>query len=128
MTSGVPRTVKAVSTPELVRLDSQAIEFRLNRNHGAGWLTRYADPEATHFLRPFLLHRLSHRPEVSPHVRCMLLLRMRDGQQIFSLLDVMPASFDALPDTLDAAAMARIVHLLDHGGLPTQAEWASGNT
>ncbi|MEV6969838.1 hypothetical protein AB0M47_32455 [Hamadaea sp. NPDC051192] len=109
-------------------MDSEAIEFRLNRNHGAGWLAQYADPAATHFLRPVMLHRLSHRPAVSPHVRCMLLLRMRDGEQIFSLLDVMRASFDALPDTLDATATTRIVDLLDHGGLPTQAEWAGRNT
>jgi hypothetical protein len=125
--SGVPSLVKAVSTPELVRLDTEAIEFRLNRNHGADWLPKYADPEATHFLRPFMLHRLSHRPEVSPHLRCMLLLRMRDGQQVFSLLDVMPASFDALPDTLDTTTKTRIAHLLDAGGLLTQAQWADRN-
>ncbi|MGS2617638.1 hypothetical protein ACVCAH_24405 [Micromonospora sp. LZ34] len=127
MSSGVPRTVKAVDTSELIRLDAEAIECGLNRNHGAGWLVEFADPEAVHYLRPVLVHRAAHQPEFSPHWRCMLLLTVRDGQQVFSLLDVMPASFEDLPETLNAATKAEITHRLEHGGLLTQAQWAALN-
>ncbi|RIV30260.1 hypothetical protein [Micromonospora radicis] len=123
MSSDVPRTVKAVDTAELVRLDAEAIECGLNRNHGAGWLVEFADPDAVHYLWPALVHRAGHRPEVSPHWRCMLLLKLRDGQQVFSLLDVLPTSFEALPETLDRATKTEIARRLEHGGLLTQAQW-----
>ncbi|MFG1804852.1 hypothetical protein ACGFI4_32405 [Micromonospora carbonacea] len=127
MSSGVPRTIKAVDTSELIRLDTEAFHCGLNRNHGAGWLAEFADPAAVHYLWPVLVHRLGHRPESSPHWRCMLLLTVRDGQQIFSLLDVLPASFEDLPETLDAATKAKIAHRLEHEGLLTQAQWADLN-
>ncbi|SCL26353.1 hypothetical protein GA0070616_3291 [Micromonospora nigra] len=127
MSSGVPRTVKAVDTSELIGLDTEAIECGLNRNHGAGWLAEFADPAAVHYLRPVLVHRAGHRPEFSPHWRCMLLLTVQDGQQIFSLLDVLPASFEDLPETLDAATKTKIAHRLEHGDLLTQAQWADLN-
>ncbi|WP_431874081.1 hypothetical protein [Micromonospora marina] len=127
MPSPVPRTVKAIDTPTLVQLDTQAIEYGFNRNHGPGWLARHAARNSTHYLRPFLEHRAGRRPEFSPHWRCMLLLTMRDSQQVFSLLDVWPASFDRLPETLDRAAKQAIADRLDHANLPTQAQWASLN-
>ncbi|MGV9976544.1 hypothetical protein ACWDUH_02570 [Micromonospora wenchangensis] len=127
MSSGVPCTIKAVDTSELIRLDAEAIECGLNRNHGAGWLVEFADPEAVHYLLPALVHRAVHRPAVSPHWRCMLLLTVRDGQQVFSLLDVLPASFEGLPETLDAATKTEIAHRLERGGLLTQAQWADLN-
>lgn len=91
---GVPRTVKAIDTAELIRLDAEAIAYGFNRNHGAGWLADYAALEAVHYLRPVFVHRAERRPEFFPHWRCTLLLTMRDGQEAFSLLDVWPASFD----------------------------------
>lgn len=128
MSSGLPRTVKAVDTSELIRLDAEAIECGLNRNHGAGWLVEFADPAAVHYLWPVLVHRAGHRPESSPHWRCMLLLTVRDGQQVFSLLDVLPASFEDLPETLDAAMKTEVAHRLNCGGLPTQAQWSELNS
>ncbi|MET8092878.1 hypothetical protein [Micromonospora sp. NPDC005220] len=127
MSSAVPRTVKAVDTSELIRLDAEAIECRLNRNHGAGWLAEFADPGATHYLWPVLVHRTGHRPEFSPHWRCMLLLTMRDGQQVFSLLDVLPTSFEDLPEGLDPATKTEVARRLEGGGLLTQAQWAEFN-
>ncbi|MEV6374790.1 hypothetical protein [Micromonospora musae] len=87
-----------------------------------------AAPEAMHYLRPVLVHRAGRRPEFSPHWRCMLLLTMRDGQEVFSLLDVWPASFGHLPETLDSATKHAIAYRLDYGGLPTSAQWASLDT
>ncbi|MGW8646897.1 hypothetical protein [Micromonospora sp. D75] len=123
----MPRTVKAVDTATLIQLDTQAIEYGFSRNHGRGWLAEHAAPLAPHYLRPFLVHRAGRRPEFDPHWRCMLLLTVRDGQEIFSLLDVWPASFDRLPETLDWAAKQAIVDRLNHGELSTQAQWASLN-
>ncbi|WP_406079210.1 hypothetical protein [Micromonospora sp. NBC_00858] len=57
----------------------------------------------------------------------MLLLTTRDGQQVLSLLDVLPASFEDLPETLDAAAKTEVTHRLELGGLLTQAQWADLN-
>lgn len=128
MSCGVPRTVKAIDTAELIRLDAEAIAYGFNRNHGAGWLADYAALEAVHYLRPVFVHRAGRRPEFCPHWRCMLLLTMRDGQEVFSLLDVWPASFDHLPETLDSTTKRAIAHRLDYGGLPTSAQWANLNT
>ncbi|MEV0431294.1 hypothetical protein [Micromonospora sp. NPDC050495] len=128
MSCGVPRTVKAIDTAELIRLDAEAIAYGFNRNHRAGWLADYAALEAVHYLRPVFVHRAGRRAEFSPHWRCMLLLTMRDGQEIFSLLDVWPASFDRLPETLDSATKRAIAYRLDYGGLPTSAQWVTLNT
>jgi hypothetical protein len=57
----------------------------------------------------------------------MLLLTVRDDQEIFSLLDVWPPSFDQLPETLEAGAKSAIVRRLLQGNLPTQAEWVVAN-
>lgn len=127
MSPELPRTVKAVDTAQLLELDAEAEECGLNRRHGVAWLSEYADRTAIHYLWPALVHRLEHRPEYSPHWRCMLLLTVRDGQQVFSLLDVLPASFDQLPETLDAASGTEIAHKLMHGRLQTQTEWAERN-
>ena len=100
----------------------------MNRNHGAGWLAAHAAEEATHYLRPVMVHNLEHRPEFSPHWRCALLLIVRDDQEIFSLLDVLPTSFESLPETLDATTKREIARRLDHDRLTTQAEWADQHT
>ena len=125
MVSGVPQTVKAVDTTQLIDLDEEAQRRGLNRNHGAGWLAVHAAESATHYLWPVLVHKLEHRPEVSPHWRCALLLTVRDGQQIVSLLDVLPMSFDSLPETLDATTKREIASTLNDGGLISQAQWAT---
>ncbi|WP_254876718.1 hypothetical protein [Verrucosispora sp. NA02020] len=66
-----------MGTPELIRLDTEAIECGLNRNHGSGWLVEFADTEATHYLRLVLVHGAVHQPAISPHWRFILLLTVR---------------------------------------------------
>lgn len=124
VSSRVPRTVKAIDTTQLIVLDEEARACGLNRNHGVGWLAAHADPMATHYLWPVLVHNLAHRPDFSPHWRCLVLLTVREGQEVCSLLDVLPASFDRLPETLDAVVKSKIAARLEHGSLMTQAEWA----
>ncbi|GAA3232151.1 hypothetical protein [Nonomuraea helvata] len=123
MAFNIPRTVKAVDADQLLQLDAEAVACGLNRHHGVEWLTEYAEPTATHYLHPILAHRLNHRPELSLHWRCMLLLAVRGGEQVFSLLDVLPASFDSLAENLSAETKKEIIHKLNHECLPTQAEW-----
>ncbi|MGW0589878.1 hypothetical protein [Streptosporangium sp. NPDC002607] len=125
--SEVPRTVKSINTAQLIHLDEEARVCGLNRQHGAGWLAEHADPEATHYLWPAIVHRLNHRPEHSPHWRCMLLLALRDGREVFSLLDVLPTAFDRLAESLDRETKTRIAQRL-LGSMQTVAEWSERNT
>jgi hypothetical protein len=107
----------------LVALDDEARCRGLNRQHGPGWLTANVDMSAQHYLYPFMVHRASHQPEFSPHWRCMLLLRMQDGQDVFSLLDIWPATFTQIPESLTVQKKTEIAGRLEDGGLPTAAEW-----
>jgi hypothetical protein len=124
----VPRTVKVVDAMALAALDDEARWRGFNRQHGSGWLTSNADMSAQHYLYPFMVHRASHRPEFSPHWRCMLLLRMRDGQDVLSLLDVWPATFMQIPEALTVQQKTEIASRLECGGLPTAVEWDNRRT
>ncbi|HEY0534341.1 MAG TPA: hypothetical protein VGD29_22375 [Actinoplanes sp.] len=127
MSSSVPRTVKAIETIELLRLDDEARACGFNRHHGPGWLATNAAPSAIHYLHPVVVHAAGRRPEFSPHWRCALLLKLHDDQEIFSLLDVWPPSFEALAETLDAETKSAISHQLLEGNLPTQAQWVASH-
>lgn len=52
---------------------------------------------------------------------------MRDGQEVFSLLDTWPPSFDEIPDTLSPATKDAIAHRLERGQLLASAQWADLN-
>jgi hypothetical protein len=123
MSSTVPRTVKAIETTELLRLDDEARTRGFNRHHGPGWLAANATPSAIHYLHPVFVHKAGRRPEFTPHWRCALLLKLHDDQEVFSLLDVWPPSFEQLPETIDAETKSTISHRLLEGNLPTQAQW-----
>lgn len=58
----------------------------------------------------------------------MLLLRMRDGQDVFSLLDIWPAAFMRIPDSLTVQEKTEIAGRLEGGELPTVAEWHDHKT
>jgi hypothetical protein len=127
MSSPVPRTVKAIETSELMRLDDEARAYGFNRHHGPGWLATNAAPSAIHYLHPVVVHAAGRRPEFSPHWRCTLLLTLRDDQEVFSLLDVWPQTFEQLPETLDAETKSTISQRLLQGNLPTQAQWVASH-
>ncbi|WP_345530655.1 hypothetical protein, partial [Actinoplanes utahensis] len=116
----VPRTVKVVDASTLVDLDGEARSRGFNRHHGPGWLTTHADMSAQHYLYPFMVHRAGHRPEFSPHWRCMLLLHMQDGQEVFSLLDIWPPTFMQIPESLTIQAKTELARRLEGERLPTQ--------
>ncbi|MET7747669.1 hypothetical protein [Micromonospora sp. NPDC005367] len=85
-TPPVRRALRRIAASDTSQSPSASDGF--NRHHGAGWLSEHAAIEAVHYLRPVFVHPPGRRPEFSPHWRCMLLLTMRDGQEVFSLVDV----------------------------------------
>ncbi|MFC5147545.1 hypothetical protein [Streptomyces aureoversilis] len=103
MTAPFPRTVRALGTEQLLLLEEEAAALRFNRRLTVEWVREHAAASATHYLFPLFVHELRHRPEVSPQWRCHLLLTVVTGEEIVSLLDVRPASFQALPESLDPA-------------------------
>jgi hypothetical protein len=108
MNAVLPRTIRAVDTERLIFLEEEAARLGFSQRLPADWLRQHAAIAAVHYLFPALEHWLSHRPEVSPQWRCELLLTVRTGDEVLSLLDVLPAGFQALPETLDATAKADI--------------------
>lgn len=85
------------------------------------WLKEHLAAEATHYLFPTLVQRLTHRPEVLLQWRCQQLLTFSTGEQIWGLLDVLPGTFDKLPETLDAASKKDIVSRIERA--VTVGEW-----
>ncbi|MBL1101848.1 hypothetical protein [Streptomyces coffeae] len=122
MTPTLPRTVRAVDTDQLLALQQEAAGRGFSRRLPVDWLREHLAAQATHYLFPTLVHRLRHRPEVSPQCRCQLLLTVSTGEQIRGLLDILPDTFGKIPETLDAASKKDIVSRMEH--TVTQREWA----
>ncbi|MEK8144083.1 hypothetical protein NKH18_26050 [Streptomyces sp. M10(2022)] len=86
------------------------------------WLQEHLATEATHYLFPTLVRHLGHRPEVPLQRRCQQLLTVRTGEQTWGLLDILPDTFDKIPETLDTASKKDIVSRI--GQSVTQREWS----
>ncbi|MFE7116215.1 hypothetical protein ACFU99_12435 [Streptomyces sp. NPDC057654] len=121
MASALPRTIRAVDTDHLLDLEREAAACGLSQRLPVDWLSEHAAAAGTHYLFPVLVHQLRHRPEVSPQWRCQLLLTVSTGEQILSLLDVLPATFDRIPATLDASSKTRIARRME--GAMSVREW-----
>ncbi|QLE72809.1 hypothetical protein FGW37_15515 [Streptomyces rectiverticillatus] len=104
MTATLPRTIRAVNTERLLLLEEEAAALGFSQRLPVEWVREHAAPSATHHLFPVFVHELRHRPEVSPQWRCELLLTVVTGEEVLSLLDVLPESFRDLPESLDPAA------------------------
>jgi hypothetical protein len=108
MTAVLPRTIRAVDTDRLLLLEEEAARLGFSQRLLVDWLREHTEAAAVHYLFPAMEHWLSHRPEVSPQWRCELLLTVQTGEEVLSLLDVLPTTFQGLPDTLAATAKADI--------------------
>jgi hypothetical protein len=86
------------------------------------WLQEHLAAEATHYLFPTLIQRLTHRLDVPLQWRCQQLLTVRTGEQIWGLLDVLPDTFDKIAETLDAASKKDIVSRIEQA--VTVREWS----
>lgn len=122
MTPALPRTVRAVDTAQLLDLAQEAATHGFSQRLPVDWLQDHLAAEATHYLFPTLVQWLRHRPEVPLQWRCRQLLTVRTGEQIWGPLDVLPDTFDKIPETLDAASKKDIVSRMEHA--VTVREWA----
>ncbi|WP_128983244.1 hypothetical protein [Streptomyces roseicoloratus] len=109
MTPTLPRTVRAVDTAHLLDLAQEAAIHGFSQRLPVDWLREHLDAEATHYLFPTIVQRLTHRPEMPLQWRCQQLLTVNTGEQILGLLDVLPGTFEKIPETLDTASKKDIV-------------------
>jgi hypothetical protein len=121
MTPPLPRTVRAVDTAQLLDLVQEAAMHGFSQRLPVDWLRKHLAAGATHYLVPTLVQRLTHRPETPLQWRCQQLLTVSTGEQILSLLDVLPDTFDKIPETLDTASKKDIVNRI--GQAVTVREW-----
>jgi len=113
MTATLPRTVRAVHTAQLLDLAQEAATHGFSQRLPVDWLREHLAAEATHYLFPTLVQRLTHRAETPLQWRCQQLLTVNTGEQILGLLDVLPDSFDEIPETLDTASKKDIVSRIE---------------
>jgi hypothetical protein len=119
----LPRTVRAIDTAQLLGLAQEAGTYGFSQRLPVDWLQEHLAAEATHYLFPTLVQRLTHRPEVPTQWRCQQLLTVSTGEQIWGLLDVLPRTFDTLPETLDTASKNDIVSRIERA--VTVREWVA---
>ncbi|MFE3429436.1 hypothetical protein [Streptomyces sp. NPDC059171] len=113
MTPLLPRTVRAVDTAQLLDLAREAAMHGFSQRLPVDWLREHLIAEATHYLFPTIVQRLTHRPEMPLQWRCQQLLTVSTGEQILGLLDVLPGTFDKIPETLDTASKKDIVSSIE---------------
>ncbi|MFD3914093.1 hypothetical protein OG894_44145 (plasmid) [Streptomyces sp. NBC_01724] len=121
MTPTLPRTVRAVDTAQLLDLAQEAAVHGFSQRLPVDWLREHLATEATHYLFPTLVQRLTHRIDVPVQWRCQQLLTVSTGEQIWGLLDILPGTFDKIPETLDTASKKNIVSRI--GRALTVREW-----
>ncbi|MFB7836920.1 hypothetical protein [Streptomyces sp. NPDC056056] len=117
----VPREVKRLDTAALLALEERALELVLNQRLDPGWVEEHAASDGTHYLWPAVWNHLAHRPEVPRQLRCELLLALRGGQHVMSLLDMLPEDFAPLPRVTSRDEGMRVSRLLDES--PTVWQW-----
>ncbi|MFJ7246878.1 hypothetical protein ACIQWA_19840 [Kitasatospora sp. NPDC098652] len=122
----LPRDLMAVDTPALVRLEERAAGLGLSQRLDPAWLTAHAAPEGRHYLRAVLWHGLSHRPELPAQLRCELVLELRTGEQVLSLLDVLAEDFERLTAVTSRDEGLPVARLLGGGGLRSVREYEAG--
>ncbi|MFF4172363.1 hypothetical protein [Streptomyces sp. NPDC001744] len=117
----LPRELKAVDSASLIGLEERACDLGLNQRLDPAWVRANAAPDGTHYLWPVLWHSLSHRPDVPRHVRWELLITLRTGDRVLSLLDAIPDDFTPLPKVTSREEGMRVRRLLDQA--PSVREW-----
>ncbi|WP_336705947.1 hypothetical protein [Oerskovia sp. USHLN155] len=117
----VPREVKVVDTPTLLELEERACGRRLNKRLDPVWVQENVAGGGAHYLRPALWHSLDHRPDIPRHLRCELLVELRTGDRVLSLLDVRPAEFAPLARVISRDEGLEVARLLS--SVPTVREW-----
>ncbi|MFD3993533.1 hypothetical protein [Streptomyces sp. NPDC058583] len=119
----VPREVKRLDTASLLALEERALGLVLNQRLDPVWVEAHAASDGTHYLWPAVWNSLPHRPEVPRQLRCELLIALRGGRHVTSLLDVLPEDFAPLPRVTSRDEGMRVSRLLDES--PTVRQWLS---
>ncbi|MFF3842653.1 hypothetical protein [Streptomyces sp. NPDC001930] len=117
----MPREVKRLDTAALLALEERALGLVLNQRLDPVWVAAHAASDGTHYLWPALWNSMPHRPEVPRQLRCELLIALRGGQHVMSLLDMLPEDFAPLPRVTSRDEGMRVSRLLDAS--PTVREW-----
>ncbi|MBT2511579.1 hypothetical protein J7I98_38520 [Streptomyces sp. ISL-98] len=117
----LPRELKAIDSASLFRLEKRACDLGLSQRLEPAWVQAHAAPDGTHYLWPALWHSLSHRPDVPRQLRCELLITLRAGERVVSLLDVLPDDFTPLPRVTSREEGMQVSQLLDRA--PSVREW-----
>lgn len=117
----LPREVKVIDSTSLFRLEGRAYDLSLNQRLDPAWVHANAAPDGTHYLWPALWNSLSHRPDVPRQLRCELLITLRAGDHVMSLLDVLPDDFTPLPRVTSREEGMQISQLFDCA--PSVREW-----
>jgi hypothetical protein len=117
----LPREVKVIDSASLFRLEERACELDLSQRLDPAWVRANAEPQGTHYVWPAGWNSLSHRPEVPRQLRCELLISLRGGDRVMSLLDVLPDDFVPLPRVTSREEGMQVGRLLD--GAPSVREW-----
>ncbi|MEU9266191.1 hypothetical protein AB0E04_12160 [Streptomyces sp. NPDC048251] len=117
----LPRELKAVDSTSLFRLEERACDLGLSQRLDPAWVQANAAPEGTHYLWPVLWHSLSHRPDVPRQLRCELLITLRAGDRVISLLDVLPDDFTPLSRVTSREEGMQVSQLFGHA--PSVREW-----
>ncbi|MFD8081550.1 hypothetical protein ACFV4F_07615 [Kitasatospora sp. NPDC059722] len=117
----LPREVKVIDTASLLGLEARACELGLSQRLDPLWVKANAASDGSHYLWPALWNSLSHRPDVPRQLRCELLIALRTGDRVMSLLDVLPDDFAPLPKVTSRDEGMRVSELLNRS--PTVREW-----
>ncbi|GGX82294.1 hypothetical protein [Streptomyces fructofermentans] len=117
----LPREVKAIDSASLIRLEARACDLGLSQRLDPTWVRANAASDGTHYLWPIMWHNLSHRRDVPRHVRWELLITLRTGNRVLSLLVVIPDDFTPLPKVTSREQGMQVRLLLDRA--PSVREW-----
>lgn len=109
----LPRALKAVDSASLFRLEERAGDLGLSQRLDPVWVQANAARDDTHYLWPVLWHSLSHRPGVPRQLRCELLITLRAGDRVRSLLDVLADDFTPLPKVTSREEGMQVSQLFD---------------
>jgi hypothetical protein len=108
--------LKALDAAAVCALHEEADRLRLGLGGGGRWLQAHLDPDGVHYLVPDPANYYwPGEPDGQGGTirwwQCTALLQMYDGDQVSSMVSVLPETFTALPSTLSRREQVRLVHL-----------------
>ncbi len=108
--------LKDLDTEAVCALFEEAGHLRLGLGTGGPWLRAHLAPDAVHYLVPdpanyYWPGNQDGRGGKIRWWQCTALLRMYDGEQVSSMIAVLPETFAALPSSLARREQLRLVHL-----------------